>query len=132
MIDPIAEMLTNIRNAVMARHGEVIIPRSKYKLRLATIFQEEGYIEKVEEIRDTAQGHLKLTLRFTSEDRKEGPIHEIRMISKPGQRIYVKKDSLPRVKQGLGISIVSTSQGLMTAREAKKRSLGGEIICQVW
>lgn len=129
MLDPIAEMLTNIRNAVMANHRELVIPRSKFKKHLADLLVTEGYIVGVEEIKDGPQGRLKLTLKIENE---ESPIHEITMISTPGQRIYVKKSEIYRVKNGLGMSVISTSQGLMTDSEARKRKLGGEVICRVW
>lgn len=132
MLDPIAEMLTNIRNAVAARHKEVILPKSALKLRLCEILKEQGYIENVETINDGPQGHMKISLKYADEARTQGPIHEIKMISRPGQRIYVKNDRVPRIKQGLGISVVSTSQGLMVGHEARKRKLGGELIFQVW
>ncbi|MFC1640602.1 30S ribosomal protein S8 [Patescibacteria group bacterium] len=132
MIDPISEMLTNIRNAIMARHSEVVIPRSKMKIKLAEILKEEGYINNVEIIKDGPQGHIKMTLRYADESKKQSPVHEITTISKPGQRIYVKSGTIPRVKNGLGINIISTSQGLMTDNVARKRKLGGELICRVW
>ena len=132
MLDPIAEMLTNIRNAVAARHKEVILSKSKLKLRLCEILKEEGYVENVEIINDGPQGHMKVSLKYADDARTIGPIHQIKMISRPGQRIYVQNNRVPRIRQGLGIAVVSTSQGLMTGHAARKRKLGGELIFQVW
>ncbi len=132
MTDPTSNMLTSIRNAVMARRSEVIIPKSSFKLRLAEILKNEGFVSNVETINDGPQGSIKVTLKYGDEDRRETPIHEVKIVSKPGQRMYVAASSIPRVKQGLGVAIISTSQGLMTGFEARKRKLGGEFICQIW
>lgn len=132
MTDPTSSMLTSIRNAVMARRSEVIVPKSSFKLRLAEILKNEGFVQNVETINDGVQGSIKITLRYADESRRETPIHEVKVVSKPGQRAYVPASSIPHVKQGLGVAIISTSQGLMTGFEAKKRKLGGEFICQIW
>ncbi len=132
MTDPMSNMLTSIRNAVMARHSEVIIPKSAFKLRLAEILKSEGFVQNVETINDGPQGSIKISLKYADEERRETPIHEIKIVSKPGQRMYIAATSIPRVKQGLGVAIISTSQGLMTGFEARKRKLGGELICQIW
>ncbi len=129
MTDPIADMLTRIRNAIAASHTEVIVPKSKIKVRLAEILKTEGYIEKWEEIKDSPSGSIKITLRYFG---GRSVVHELTRKSRPGQRIYIKRDGIRRVKQGLGISIISTPQGLLTGSEARKRKVGGELICEVW
>lgn len=132
MSNPTSAMLTSIRNAVMARHGEVIIPKSSFKLRLAEILKTEGFVSNVETINDGVQGSIKITLKYGDEARSQTPIHEIKIVSKPGQRMYVQANSIPRIRQGLGVAVISTSQGLMTSFEARRRKLGGELICQIW
>lgn len=129
MTDPIADMLTRIRNAIAASHSEVIVPRSKIKKQLANILLDEGYLENVEEIKDSPSGSLKLSLRYRN---GRSVVHQLTRVSRPGQRIYVQRTDIPRVKQGLGIAILSTSQGLLTNLEARKRKVGGEVICEVW
>ena len=132
MTDPIADMLTRLRNANIAFHDDVIMPSSKVKEALARILEREGYITGFEVATDdTRPGRqLKITLKYTP-DRKR-TISGLRRISKPGLRVYSKADGVPRVLGGMGISILSTNQGLMTDREARQRRVGGEILCQVW
>lgn len=130
MTDPIADMLTRIRNAQKAKLSEVLLPFSKIKFALAKILEEEGFITEVLEETKKFPKKMKIILKYDLE--KNPVIHEIKKISKPGQRIYAGKDKLPKVLGGLGIAVVSTSRGLMTVKEAKKRKLGGEIVCQVW
>jgi len=132
MTDPIADMLTRIRNANTAFHDEVVMPSSKLKEALAGILLREGYITGFEVLDDATRPgrQLKIVLKYTS-DRKR-TISGLRRVSKPGLRVYSASESVPRVLGGMGISILSTNQGLMTDREARKRRVGGEILCQVW
>ncbi|TMC22787.1 MAG: 30S ribosomal protein S8 [Chloroflexi bacterium] len=129
MTDPIADMLTRIRNAVTARHTRVLVPASKMKLGIARVLKEEGYIKDIEILRDNPQGTLRLTLRYVD---KKPVLTQLRRVSKPGLRVYTKKVTIPRVRGGLGIAIMSTPQGLMTGTSAYKQGLGGEVICYVW
>lgn len=128
--DPIAEMLTRIRNANQARKERVDIPSSKMRQEIARILKEEGYIKNFRVLSDRRQGILRIYLKYTS--KKEKVISGIKRISKPSLKYYVKVDEVPRVLGGLGIAILSTSQGIMTDKEARKRRIGGEVICHVW
>ncbi len=130
MTDPIADMLTRIRNANQAKQETVMIPASKIKLEILNVIKNEGYITDIEKIEDGIQGQLKVTMKYT--DKKERVIKGITRISKPGLRVYAKAVELPRVLNGLGIAIVSTSNGVMTDREARQKSVGGEVIAYVW
>lgn len=130
LTDPIADMLTRIKNANKARHKYVEMPSSKMKVEIAKILKKEGYIEDYEVIASEPYDILRITLRYLPD--KSQVIHGVRRISKPGLRVYVKKDEIPKVLGGLGIAIISTSKGLMTDREARKNGLGGEVICYVW
>jgi len=130
MTDPIADMLTRIRNAVMANREEVEVPASKTKLEIARVLSQEGFIRGYELIDDGKQGILRIRLKYGPNG--ERVIHGIKRVSKPGRRIYVKKDEIPRVMGGLGIAILSTSRGIMTDREARRLGIGGEVICYVW
>jgi len=130
MTDPIADFLTRIRNANSVNHEKVEIPSSKMKKTLAEILKEEGYIKNFEYIEDGKQGLLRLYLKYGND--KQKVITGIKRISKPGLRVYAKKDQLPRVLGGLGIAVISTSYGIMTDKEARKRQLGGEVVCYVW
>jgi len=130
MTDPIADFLTRIRNANSVNHEKVEIPSSKMKKTLAGILKEEGYIKNFEYIEDGKQGLLRLYLKYGND--KQKVITGIKRISKPGLRIYARKDQLPRVLGGLGIAVISTSYGIMTDKEARKRQLGGEVVCYVW
>ena len=132
MTDPIADMLTRLRNANTAFHDEVLMPSSKQKEALARILQSEGYITGFEVGNDASRPgrQLKIVLKYTPD--RERTISGLRRVSKPGLRVYSKADGVPRVLGGMGISILSTNQGLMTDREARKRRVGGEILCQVW
>ncbi|SDB99261.1 SSU ribosomal protein S8P [Raineyella antarctica] len=133
MTDPIADMLTRLRNANQAHHDETSMPHSKIKAGIAEILKQEGYIQDYQ-VTDPAEGEvgktLTLTLKF-GEDR-ERALAGIRRISKPGLRVYAKSTNLPKVLGGLGIAIISTSQGLLTDREAKAKSVGGEVLAYVW
>jgi len=128
--DPIADMLTRIRNGVQARHEYALIPASQLKLAIARILKEEGYVRDFEVSRDGQRRSLRVWLRYT--DQKQPVLTGLKRVSKPGQRVYAKSTELPRVLGGLGVAVVSTPQGVMTAREAKKRHIGGEVLCYVW
>lgn len=130
LTDPIADMLTRIRNANHQRHATVDIPASKIKLAIAEILKEEGYIADYEVIEENVQGTIRISLKYINE--KERVITSIRRISKPGLRIYVNSNELPTVLGGLGIAIISTSNGIMTDKEARKQKVGGEVLCYVW
>lgn len=129
MTDPIADMLTRIRNAVMAHKRECVIPGSKAKLRIAKILQAEGFIEDCEWEDDGRQGQIKVSLRWVGDT---SAIEGIKRLSTPGQRKYARSTDLPEIRNGLGIVIVSTSKGMMTDRAARKAGVGGELICSVW
>jgi small subunit ribosomal protein S8 len=128
--DPIAEMLTRIRNAVMARHDSVQVPSSKTKLAIAKILKEEGFIKDFEVVKGEPQRIIKMVLKYQS--RTQAVLTGLERISKPGLRIYVEKKEIPRVYGGLGIAIVSTPKGMMTGHNAWKQGIGGELICYVW
>src|SRR5690606_17527739 len=130
MTDPIADMLTRIRNANQMKHEYVEIPASKLKHEILKVIKREGYIYDVEFIPNDKQGILKVTMKYT--DRKELVIKGIKRISKPGLRLYVKANEVPKVLNGLGIAIVSTPKGVMTDREARQQNVGGEVIAFVW
>ncbi|MGI6365866.1 MAG: 30S ribosomal protein S8 [Bacillota bacterium] len=130
MTDPIADMLTRIRNANTALHSSVEVPASKIKIALAETLKEEGFIEDFEVIQDNKQGIIRIKLRY--ENGKRRIITGIKRISKPGLRVYAKKDEIPRVLGGLGVAIISTSQGVMVDRKARAAGLGGEVLCYVW
>lgn len=130
MTDPIAHMLTKIRNAIMAKKTGVEISSSKMKARIAEILKEEGYIQDFELISDTKQGILKLSLKY--ENHAESVIANLQRVSKPSRRVYVAKDEIPSVLNGMGIAILSTSKGVMTDRAARQAGVGGEVICYVW
>ncbi len=127
--DPIADFLTRIRNANMVYLDKVEIPASKTKVGMAQILKEEGFIKDVEYIEDGKQGVIRLYLKYAG---KERVISGLKRISRPGLRVYAKKDELPKVLGGLGIAIVSTSSGLMTDKNARKQGLGGEVLCYIW
>ena len=129
MTDPIADFLARIRNAILARHTEVLAPTSKLKARLCDVLKEEGYIAGYD-VRDTA-GPGELVVRLQWVDRTNA-ITGMRRRSRPGQRMYVRHGTIPKVRSGLGIAILSTSKGLMTDRAARKAGLGGELLCEVW
>ena len=128
--DPVADFLTCIRNAIGAKHRKVDVPASKLKTELAKVLLRGRYINNFKVIEDGRQGVLRVYLKYTPEE--VSVISGLRRVSTPGRRVYVGKDELPRVMGGLGASIVSTSRGLMTDREAREAGLGGELVCQVW
>jgi small subunit ribosomal protein S8 len=128
LTDPISDMLTRIRNAQAVRRMEVILPFSKLKFSLGKILEREGFLLKTEEITEANHKALRLVLKY---NRRDPAIRMIKRISKPGRRVYAKNDQLPQVLSGLGMAIISTSNGLMTSKEARARKLGGEILCEV-
>jgi len=127
--DPIADMLTRIRNAQAAKKSEVLIPFSKLKFELAKILKHENYIEEFEKVEEAKFPQIKIVLKY---ENNQPFILNIRRVSKPGKRIYVSKNKIPNVLNNLGILIISTSSGLMTNKEAKRKGIGGEILCEVW
>lgn len=130
MTDPIADMLTRVRNASNAKHDSVDIPASNIKKELAQILLNEGFVKGFDVIDDAKQGIIRVDLKYGKQNEKV--ISGIKRISKPGLRVYVKSDEIPRVLGGLGIVILSTSKGIMTDKEARKANIGGEVICYVW
>ena len=130
MTDPIADMLTRIRNASAARHEYVDVPGSKVKWAIANILKDEGFVREISWLADEKQGFVRVYLKYTRE--KTQVITGIRRISKPGLRIYVGKDDVPKVLGGLGVAIMSTSQGLMTDRQAREHAVGGEVLAYIW
>jgi small subunit ribosomal protein S8 len=133
MTDPIADFLARIRNGIRARKQLVECPRSTIKLRIAEILRDEGFVQGVIASEDEKQGLLKLTLRYDGRaDGSRCAITGMRRVSRPGQRHYVPAKKVPRVRNGLGIAILSTSQGVMTDKEARTKGVGGEVLCEVW
>ncbi|MFZ3590840.1 30S ribosomal protein S8 [Bacillus sp. DJP31] len=130
MTDPIADMLTRIRNANMVRHEKLEIPASKLKREIADILKREGFVRDVEFVEDNKQGILRVFLKYGANN--ERVITGLKKISKPGLRVYAKADEVPRVLNGLGIAIVSTSNGVITDKEARQKQVGGEVIAYVW
>ncbi|MBI9008947.1 MAG: 30S ribosomal protein S8 [Tenericutes bacterium] len=130
MTDPIADMLTRIRNANQMKHKIVEMPASKLKSEILTVLKQEGYIVDFERLNDGVQGTIKVTLKYL--ENEERVIRGLKKISKPGLRVYAKTDDIPRVLNGLGIAIISTSRGIMTDRAARNSKVGGEVIAYVW
>jgi len=128
--DPIADMLTRIRNAVAVGHERVAMPSSNVKVRIAQILVDEGFIDRYDVLEEGHRRRLELVLRYG--DRRRPVIEGIKRISRPGHRVYRGSRELPRVQGGIGVAVVSTSQGLLPDREARRRHLGGEILCEVW
>ena len=128
--DPIADMLTRIRNANSAKHKTVDVPASNMKLGIADILFKEGYIKSFEEIKDDTQGMIRITLKY--DEKGTRVIDGLKRISKPGLRVYASKEELPKVLNGLGIAIISTSKGLKTDKEARELGIGGEVLAYVW
>jgi small subunit ribosomal protein S8 len=131
MTDPISDLLTRIRNALAMNHDTVHVPASNMKLRIIYLLTQEGFIRNFKMIEDDKQGIICIYLKY-SEDDQTPAITQLQRVSRPGRRVYVKADGLPRVRNGLGIAIVSTSQGVMTDFQAEQVGLGGEHICSVW
>jgi small subunit ribosomal protein S8 len=131
MTDPIADFLARIRNAILARQAEVLAPASKLKQRLCVLLKDEGYISGYD-VRDNEEGMPQIVVRLRWADPRTNAITGLRRRSRPGQRMYVRHGTIPKVRSGLGIAILSTSKGLMTDRAARKEGLGGELLCEVW
>lgn len=131
MTDPIADFLTRIRNAILARHAEALAPTSKLKVKIAELLRDEGYIAGFE-LRKDFEGNDEIAIKLRWADQRTNAITGLRRRSRPGQRVYVRHDHIPRVRSGLGVAILSTSRGLMTDRVARKEGVGGEILCEVW
>jgi small subunit ribosomal protein S8 len=129
--DPVADFLTRIRNAILARHNELTCPSSRLKVKLAEVLKDEGYLAG-HDVRTNFAGHEELVVRLRWADPRTNAITGLRRWSRPGQRMYVKRDQIPKVRSGLGVAILSTSRGLMSDRAARKMGVGGEILCEVW
>jgi small subunit ribosomal protein S8 len=127
--DPIADMLTRIRNAIMASHDSVVVPSSKTKLSIVKILRDEGFVDHYEVLKGKPQPVIKIQLKYTDE---QPAILGLERVSKPGLRVYVEGHEIPRVYGGLGVAIISTSKGVMTGQEAWRQHIGGEILCYVW
>ena len=130
MTDPIADMLTRIRNAGMAQHAKLDIPSSNVKVAIAEVLKELGYIKNFKVITDDLQGVLRVYLKY--DEQNNAVIHEITRVSTPGRRVYVGQDEIPRIKNGLGAAILSTSKGVMDDTSAREAKVGGEVLCTVW
>lgn len=130
MTDPIADLLTRIRNAVQARHESLLVPRSKIKLEIVRILKQEGFIEGFVETEDEKQGRIKVFLRY--DEGRRAIIRGLTRVSRPSRRTYVGKDEIPRVRNGLGVAILTTPRGVLTDRQARREGVGGEVICYVW
>ncbi|HET9598827.1 MAG TPA: 30S ribosomal protein S8 [Anaeromyxobacteraceae bacterium] len=130
MTDPIGDMLTRIRNASAARHEKVLVPASRLKVKIAEVLRDEGFIKEFVRHEDGAQGAITIMLKYSGD--REPAISDIKRVSKPGLRRYVPHTEIPRVLNGMGIAILSTSNGVMVDREARKQKVGGELICTVW
>lgn len=128
--DPIADMLTRIRNAILAKHAYVLVPNSGIKKAIAELLVTEGYVARVEEIAGEPQAQLRLHLKYDGE--RKPIITDLKRVSKPGRRIYKGKDEIPWVLSGVGVAILSTSRGVVTDRQARRMGVGGEILCYVW
>lgn len=131
LTDPIADMLTRIRNAITARHGFVLVPASKMKISIAKVLKEEGFIKDYEVLKgNTPQRMIKIHLHYT--EKKQSVLSGLQRVSKPGLRVYCQKGEVPRVYGGLGIAILSTSRGILTGQQAWSKGIGGEVLCYVW
>lgn len=130
MNDPIADMLTRIRNALIARHDTVTLPASNMKKAIAKILLDEGYVKSIDFIDDDVQGQIKIVLKYVPG--KQPVIKGLKRISKPGLRVYARREELPKVLGGLGVAIISTSKGIMTDKEARNAGIGGEVLAYIW
>ena len=130
--DPIADMLTRIRNATMVQHRQVVMPTSKMREAIARIMKEEGFVEDFDVIQASPQPILRINLKYTQTKRRESVITGLKRVSKPGRRVYAGRSDLPWVRSGLGVAIVSTPKGVMTAQQARSHRVGGEVLCYVW
>jgi len=131
MTDPLADLLTRVRNANKAKHEKVDVPASNLKSHVARILKDEGYIKNYKLIKDAKQGILRIYLKYEGETKKQ-VISGLRQLSKPGRRRYVGTDHIPSVLRGLGVTILSTSKGVLTDKDARKQKVGGELLCSVW
>lgn len=129
MTDPIADMLTRIRNALLANHKKVVIPHSKINFRILEILKEEGYIDSIAKVDDSLQGSIRVFLRYGP--RGERVLNRLDRVSRPGRRVYVSVEQIPEIMGGLGIAIMTTSRGIITNREAKHLHVGGEVLCRI-
>jgi small subunit ribosomal protein S8 len=132
VVDPVSDMLTRIRNAIMVGHNVVIVPASRLKMAIAQVLYDEGYIQRFEEVRDGQFPVIRIYLKYTPGREREPVLSGLKRVSKPGCRIYTKKGDIPWVRSGLGTVILSTSRGVMSGREARRQNVGGEILCEVW
>jgi small subunit ribosomal protein S8 len=130
LTDPIADMLTRVRNALMVKKRELNIPSSRMKVEIAKILKDEGYIKNFKVIDDNKQGILNITLKYN--EKNESVISGLRRVSRPGCRVYCKKESIPKVLDGLGIVILSTSDGIATGKRCEENGVGGEVLCYIW
>ncbi len=130
MTDPIADMLTRIRNATMVRHDRTDVPASRLKLDIAKILKQEGFIRTFKVLEEGPQGTLRIYLKYAEDG--ESVIHGMERVSKPGRRVYRGVEDLPRVRSGLGVAVVSTNRGILTDEQARSLSVGGEVLCRVW
>ncbi len=130
LTDPIADMLTRVRNAILIKNEKVDIPASKIKVEIAKILKEEGFIKSYKIIKDKKQGILRVTLKYTSDN--ESIISGLQRISKPGRRVYVGKSEMPKVMGGVGIAIVTTPKGILSDKDCRREGVGGELLCYVW
>jgi len=128
--DPIADMLTRLRNAIIVRHNTVLVPASKMKLSIAKILKEEGYISDYEVVKGKPNREIKIYLKYG--DKSEAMITGLKRVSKPGLRVYVQRNEIPRIFNGLGTAIVSTPSGVMTGQQARYKKIGGELLCYIW
>ncbi len=130
--DPIADMLTRIRNATMVQHRQVVMPNSKMREAIARILKDEGFVEEYDVIPAKPQPILRISLKYTKTKRSGSVITGLKRVSKPGRRVYFGRRDLPWVRSGLGVAIVSTPKGVMTAQQARRQHVGGEVLCYVW
>lgn len=130
MTDPVADMLTRIRNANMVKLQKVDIPSSSLKINIANVLKQEGFIKNYKVISDNLQGVLRIYLKYI--DEKDSVINEIKRVSKPGGRVYTKSEDIPVIKSGLGVAILSTSKGIITDNAARQAGIGGELLCTIW
>ena len=133
MTDPIADMLTRIRNALMAGHSYTVVPSSKMKLSIAGILKDEGFIENYDVTGDRPQPMIRMWLKYAGDRKDRRPvITELKRVSKPGRRVYTGKKDIPWVLSGMGIAVLSTSRGIMTGKKARRLGIGGEVLCHIW
>ena len=130
MTDPIADLLTRIRNAIQARHGSLDVPRSRLKLEIVRILKEEGFVADFKVVDEGPQGHIQVYPRYDAAN--QAVLRGLERVSKPSRRLYVGKDEVPRVRNGLGVAILTTPRGVLTDRQARKVGVGGEVLCYVW